>query len=151
MWRFSDEGINVLVEREGCKLQAYKDTRGIWTIGMGHTAYAGKPIPEEGMTITYSEAKEIFNKDLSPVITVLNECPWSEQYQFDACVSLVHNIGVSNWLGSTTRRMVMEKHYNSAAEAIKRWNRPEEIIPRRMGEYVEFKYGEYVARIYENV
>lgn len=45
-------GIAVLIGREACKLTAYPDTKGIWTIGIGHTAAAGAPIPYRGLSIT---------------------------------------------------------------------------------------------------
>jgi lysozyme len=33
----TDEGLKLIEHFEGCKLEAYQDTAGIWTIGYGHT------------------------------------------------------------------------------------------------------------------
>ena len=81
----SDDGIKVLEEREGCKLHAYKDSRGIWTIGVGHTAAAGSPFPVAGLTITQDEADLIFRKDMAPCEAAVNDASDTlSQQQFDA-------------------------------------------------------------------
>jgi len=36
-------GKAVLIAREGRRLHAYRDSVGIWTIGIGHTSAAGRP------------------------------------------------------------------------------------------------------------
>lgn len=42
-----------LTDREGKRLTAYRDSKGIWTIGVGHATTSGRaPIPHAGMTIT---------------------------------------------------------------------------------------------------
>ena len=47
----SDKGIALIKEFEGCKLTAYQDSVGVWTIGYGWTQPVdGKPI-RAGMTI----------------------------------------------------------------------------------------------------
>ncbi len=33
----SDQGLAILIDREAKKNKAYKDTVGVWTIGVGHT------------------------------------------------------------------------------------------------------------------
>ena len=50
--KMTDRGRKLLMEREGCKLKAYKDSVGVWTIGVGHTSGAGPPQVRAGMTIT---------------------------------------------------------------------------------------------------
>ncbi len=32
----SEEGISLIKNYEGCKLEAYQDSVGVWTIGFGH-------------------------------------------------------------------------------------------------------------------
>ena len=146
----SDKGLACLEEREGCILHAYPDSRGIWTIGVGHTAAAGPPVPVPGMSITQAEADQIFHRDLAPIIAALNTyAPGLTQNQFDALVSLMFNIGTSAFRGSTVLRMLRDGNTNAAARAILMWNRPPEIMARRNGEYVQFLHGEYVARIAE--
>jgi lysozyme len=143
----SQQGLAVLEEREGCILHAYPDVKGIWTIGVGHTAAAGSPIPVPGLSISQAEADGIFHKDLSPCIDALNACGEMSQCEFDAGVSLIFNIGVPAFRGSTFRRMLLAKNWNAAGRSILMWNEPPQIRSRREGEYVQYMHGEYVARI----
>jgi lysozyme len=41
----SEEGVAFIAAQEGLVTRAYRDAAGIWTIGVGHTAAAGPPIP----------------------------------------------------------------------------------------------------------
>lgn len=145
----SQQGLAVLEEREGCELHAYKDSRGIFTIGVGHTAAAGPPIPAPGLSITQAEANQIFHQDLEPCIAAVNAVSPVPllQPRFDALVSLVFNIGVPAFRGSTVRRMLVAGNYNAAGRAILMWNLPPSIVSRREGEYNQYMHGEYVARI----
>src|SRR4249920_2152078 len=91
----SNEGYDVLKDREGCELTAYQDTTGVWTIGLGHTSAAGEPTVTEGMTITAEEAEDIFRQD---AMHFRKECAWMvkvplEQWEFDATASFIFNIG----------------------------------------------------------
>ena len=144
----SAQGIKVIEEREAVELHAYKDSRGIWTIGVGHTAAAGPPIPVPGLSITQAECDEIFHRDLAWCLTEVNSLnvPLT-QYQFDALISFVFNIGQSHWRSSSTRRFLLQRNYAAAGHAMLLWNQPTEIISRRQGEYVQYMHGEYVARI----
>ena len=50
--------INLVKEFEGCKLEAYQDIVGVWTIGYGTTEGAGLGVvPKAGMKITQEEAE----------------------------------------------------------------------------------------------
>jgi lysozyme len=51
--------IKLIKECEGCKLTAYKDSVGIWTIGYGHIQGV-----KEGMKITQEQAEAYFNSDI---------------------------------------------------------------------------------------
>jgi len=144
----SDEGIEVLIEREGCELDAYQDSVGVWTIGVGHTAAAGDPKPVPGMTITEDEASEILDRDLDQYEDCVNECidlPMT-QFQFDAFVSICFNIGTGGFSGSTFVKKFNAGDIEGAGDAILMWNKPPEIIPRRQGEFVQF-WGGYVPRV----
>lgn len=146
----SDPGVEVLREREGCELVAYKDSVGIWTIGVGHTAAAGPPEPCKGMTITQEEADALFDEDLDDYEATVNEVIEAEmtQNQFDAFVSICFNIGQGAFAGATFVERFNLGDVEGCAEAILWWNKPPEIIPRRQGEYVQF-LGGYVSRVKE--
>jgi GH24 family phage-related lysozyme (muramidase) len=51
--RINTEGFKLLTSFEGCKLRAYDDGGGVWTIGYGHTKGV-----VEGMTITQAQAEQ---------------------------------------------------------------------------------------------
>jgi lysozyme len=144
----SDAGVDVLIEREGLRCEAYKDSVGVWTIGVGHTSAAGPPEVYEGLTITEEQAAEILNDDLDEFEAAVNECITMpmEQFQFDAFTSICFNIGTGAFKSSTLVKRFNDGDLAGCAEAILMWNKPPEIIPRRQGEYVQF-LGGYVPRI----
>lgn len=57
---YSEEGLALTREFEGCRLEAYQDQGGVWTIGYGHTG----PDVHEGLTWTQEQADEAQKKDL---------------------------------------------------------------------------------------
>ena len=59
--KISKQGIDFICRREELKLEAYRDIKGIWTIGYGHTG----PEVKFKMTITKEQAKEYLAKDLA--------------------------------------------------------------------------------------
>ena len=147
--KLSDEGRDVLADREGMRLTAYKDSRGVWTIGLGHTSAAGAPTVKPGLTITEDEAWEIFRRDVQTFRTQLRgaiKVP-VEQHQFDALASFIYNIGAGGFKGSTVLKRLNAGDYAGAGEAMLMWNKPPEIMARRRGEHAQFTKGDYVARI----
>ena len=86
-------GIKLIKGFEQCRLEAYQDVRGVWTIGWGHTAGV-----HEGDRITQAEADEIFEKELpdyeAPVMH-LYKYPLNEN-EFSALVSFCYNEGPGN-------------------------------------------------------
>ena len=148
--KLSIKGGQVLIDREGCKLTAYLDSVGVWTIGVGHTSAAGPPQVKQGMTITYEEAWAIFDRDNDEFENVVNDVITApmEQWEYDAFVSICFNLGETQFRSAT-----FVKSFNAEAPAqqvtneILWWNKPPEIIPRRQGEATQFRDGIYVARI----
>ena len=55
----SDNGIKLITSFEGCKLSAYQDPVGVWTIGFGHTSGV-----QPGMVIDSDTAIVLFKEDL---------------------------------------------------------------------------------------
>lgn len=121
----SREGLDFIIAREAIKTRAYRDSGGVWTIGVGHTAMAGPPAPKAGMTITLQEAKDIFARDLvqyeQGVSKALKRSP--NQNQFDAMVSLCFNIGVKGFTGSSVVRNFNAGNLTAAASAFLLWNK----------------------------
>jgi lysozyme len=101
MREINTDGLNLLKASEGCRLTAYKDQRGIWTIGYGSAATAHPEICE-GMTITQDQAELYLKKDLENFYHL--DQYLSEQVndnQFSALVCLVYNIGLKALKTST--------------------------------------------------
>lgn len=138
--KMSADGRGRLTSREGVRLTAYVDSVGVLTIGIGHTAHAGPPIPKKGMTITAQECDEIFARDLIAYENAVNnsvKVPLA-QGEFDALVSLCFNIGQGAFRSSTIVKRLNVGDYEGAAAAIMMWKIPPEIIGRRTQEYRQF-------------
>jgi lysozyme len=146
--RLSDAGAKLIGDREGCELTAYLDSRGILTIGVGHTSAAGPPKVVQGMTITEDEAWRIFRADNQRFRTEgkgLIKVPLA-QHEFDALASFVFNLGVTQFRGSTALKRLNAGDYAGCAEAMLFWNKPPEVMSRRRGEHDQFLNLQHVAR-----
>jgi lysozyme len=147
--KMTDQGRKLLMEREGCKLKAYKDSVGVWTIGVGHTSAAGPPKVRSGDQITQAQAEIIFADDVAEFedgVTMLLAGAPIAPHQFDAYVSLAFNIGLGAFAASTSLRKFLEGAHDHAADAILLWNKPAEIKARRRGEHQQFLNLQHVAR-----
>lgn len=137
----SADGRSRIRGREGEILHAYRDTKGIWTIGVGHTGLVfGKPITS-GMTITKDQSDTLLIGDLRVAETAVNlslPATGIKQNQFDALVSLTFNIGSGAYKTSTVARNLKAGSIVDAGKAILLWNKPKEIIGRRQTEYNQF-------------
>lgn len=103
---------------------------GCLTIGYGHTAAAGAPIPEAGMVITKAEGDRIFEQDVSAVAKQVSKLVTVKltQEQFDALVSFEFNTGA---LGKSTllKRVNAEKFDQVPAEFMKWVNDNGKVVP----------------------
>jgi len=136
----SANGRALIAQREGNILKAYKDTKGIWTIGVGHTSAAGAPTVTPGMTITAAQSDEILARDLADCEKYINDLvkvPLT-QNQFDALVSFVFNVGWPTFAKSTILRKLNQKDYKGAAAAFDLYHKPPEITGRRNSEKAQF-------------
>lgn len=103
----SDKGVAFIAKAEGTVLHTYKDSAGVLTIGVGHTAAAGPPIPVMGMTITAQEALDILARDLPKYeARVHRYLPDVPQNVFDGAVSFDFNTGAihkASWVKAYKR------------------------------------------------
>lgn len=107
---------------EGCRLQAYQDMVGVWTIGYGHTG----PDVVPGLVITKDQADALMRSDLEKfergVDRLCGLAP-TRQGQFDALVSFAYNVGLGKPGGNEglTNSAVLRHHlageYDDAADA----------------------------------
>ena len=132
----SEEGLKKLSAREGRRHRAYLDTKGIPTIGVGHTG----PEVYIGLVWTNSQIDDALADDVVEAEECVNkyvEVPLS-QNQFDALVSFIFNVGVMAFRRSTLKKVLNTGDYAEAATCFDMWHKPPEIIGRRDGEREQF-------------
>jgi GH24 family phage-related lysozyme (muramidase) len=119
MERARRKATSIIKEFEGCKLEAYKDIVGIWTIGWGAI---GSDIVE-GTVWTQEQADKRLETDIAvrergvdTMVTVsLNE------NQMAALVSFAFNLGLQALRGSTLMKKLNAGLYKEAAAEFDRW------------------------------
>ena len=85
-------GLALIKKFEGCRLGAYQDAAGVWTIGYGHTAGT-----EEGMTITQDQAEEYLREDCQRFADAVDALGRNfDDNQRDALISFAFNLGEDN-------------------------------------------------------
>lgn len=90
----SPKGVQFISSFEGCRLNAYQDPTGTWTIGYGHTAGV-----QPGQSITMQQALLYLAQDLANKEKYVNKYHniyHFNQNQFDALVSFTYNCGQGN-------------------------------------------------------
>jgi lysozyme len=134
--RTSDDGVRRLEVREGKRNKAYRDVKGIWTIGVGHTG----PNVYEGLAWTDQQIEDALRVDLSVSEDAINRYVTVplKQCQFDALVSFIFNVGVLAFRRSTLLKVLNRGDYENAAECFDMWHIPPEIIGRRDSEKEQF-------------
>jgi lysozyme len=118
----SPAGIALIKKFEGCRLEAYQDTVGIWTIGYGDTMNV-----RPAVRITQQQAEDRLANRLAQefepgVIDALQGAAVS-QPQFDAMISLSWNIGIGAFAKSSVARLHRAGDYAGAADAFRLWNK----------------------------
>ena len=120
LMKLGERGTEILKYFEGCKLTAYQDSVGVWTIGYGHTKGVF-----DGMTITQEEAEQMLLTELEEYegyIENMVTVPLT-QNQFDALVVWIYNLGPTNFKNSTLLKELNAGNYNAAGQEITRWNK----------------------------
>ena len=120
LMKLGERGTEILKYFEGCKLTAYQDSVGVWTIGYGHTKGV-----YDGMTITQDEAEQMLLTELEEYegyIESMVTVPLT-QNQFDALVVWIYNLGPTNFRNSTLLKELNAGNYNAAGQEITRWNK----------------------------
>ena len=113
-------GTKILNFFEGCRLTAFQDSVGVWTIGYGHTKGVF-----EGMSITQEEAEQMLLTELEEYEGYVEKyvtVPLT-QNQFDALVVWVYNLGPTNFRNSTLLKELNSGNYTAAGKEITRWNK----------------------------
>jgi lysozyme len=142
----SDAGIFALALHEGIVPGPYRDSVGVWTFGIGHTAAAGAPEPAKmprGASGDLAKVFAVFRKDLAAYEAAVARAVTIdlEQHEFDALVSFHFNTGAIETASLVKRLNAGDR--KAAAEGFMAWRKPPEIIERRQAEQHLFMTGEY--------
>lgn len=140
----SEQGIALIRRCEGFSAEPYYCPAGKRTIGYGHVIREGEKFPEKG--ITEEEATDILLRDIEVIeqaIERLVNVPVS-QFQFDALVAFVFNVGIYAFEKSTLLRLLNASDYKGAANEFGRWvyaggRRLEGLVNRRAREAALFQ------------
>jgi len=126
-------------KEEGARNKAYKDSKGLWTIGVGHLIKESEQ-HLINTTLTDEQVKELHRSDLRWCSEAVESSVRVSltQNQFDALYSLCFNIGETNFRKSTVVKKINENDLKGAADAILMWNKPEVLINRRKRERALF-------------
>ena len=142
--KMSRAGLMELIGHEAIVLSRYRDSVGVWTIGVGHTRAAGLPDPQTFRgEMSLTESIELFRRDIGPYEEAVRRAvrvPLA-QTEFDALVSFHFNTGAIA-RAALTRSLNAGDHAKAAA-AFLNWRRPPEILARRRKEQQLFAKGTY--------
>ena len=118
--QISDSGLKFIEQFESLQLNSYADIVGRWTVGYGHTLNV---IP--GMVITQEQAEQFLASDLASAEAAINANVRVDltQNQFDACCSLVFNIGNGAFKQSTLLQLLNQGDFTNAALQFVRWDK----------------------------
>ncbi len=131
-------------QEEGERLTGYKDSRGIPTIGVGHTGKVNSLPVSIGMTITPEQSVALLKDDLAWVEHTLASAITIgiNQNQYDALCSLIFNIGATAFKNSTLLRLLNQGLFAAAADEFLKWRKagrdPDILLPRRQRERAYF-------------
>lgn len=125
-------GIALIKEFESCRLEAYQDEAGIWTIGWGSTHQV--PL---GVTITQEDADAMLMRELATFEGVLETVlpgPHLSENQFSALVCFIYNVGcgakgvrdgfcvLKNGEPSTMLKCLLSNDFAGAANEFPKWD-----------------------------
>jgi lysozyme len=147
----SPAGLIEIAEHEGIVPAPYRDSVGVWTWGIGHTAAAGGPDPAsiprampqdiDAAVIAAIDQFAIDVKGYEARVNAAITVPLA-QHQFDALVSFDFNTGGIHRARLTAAINAGE---SDAARHFMGWLRPPEIRKRRTAEMALFRTGDYAA------
>ena len=125
MKHINDKTIELIKRFEGCRLRAYRDAGGVWTIGYGHTDHAGEPSVAPGMRISKMRAVDILRSDVEKFAAGVHALLKRElnDNQFGALVSFSYNVGLGAFGRSSVLRMVNAGRFNDVPARLMLWTK----------------------------
>ena len=128
----TESTFNFITNFEGKRNKAYRDSKGLWSIGVGHLIKADEEFLKT-ITLTDYDVQELFKRDLKwcdEAVSSSVRAPLN-QNQYDALYSLCFNIGADHFKQSEVVKHLNQNDYNNAANAFMNWVTPVVLKPRR--------------------
>ena len=138
---YSKTGVALTERFESCRLVAYSDSKGIPTIGWGHTAGVSL-----GDTCTQEQADSWLLNDIQTAANDVNrlvKVPLT-QGEFDALTDFCYNAGGGNFATSTMLKLLNAGDFAGAAAQFDLWDHAGGVViagllRRREAERLEFE------------
>jgi lysozyme len=111
--KYSNRALSLIKKFESFQDKAYLCSAGKKTIGYG-TRLDYHPEIKKGVCITEPKATELLRKDLDTLVTPVikkNIKVKLKQNQIDALYSLIHNIGVNNFVNSNVLKLINKRRF----------------------------------------
>lgn len=105
---------------EGCRLTAYQDAVGVWTIGWGHTG----PEVVHGLVWTQQQADAALDEDVAKAAYAVRRlCPTLAvgSPRYEAIVDWTYNLGAGALEHSTLRVYIGTGQWSLVPNEIRRW------------------------------
>lgn len=115
--------VDFIKRAEACKLVAYQDSAGVWTVGVGHVG----PEVGQGLVITQAQADADLAADLAAAAARLALCVRAPvlaalaEHQYAALLSFVFNLGAEP--GWTIWKLLNAGRIDAAPDQIKRFDK----------------------------
>lgn len=140
-------GILAILDEEAVVLSTYKDSKGVLTIGVGHTAAAGGLAPRPGNRMTIEQAISLFASDLAKFERRVEKSVGSlAAHQNDALVSFDFNTGAIS--GGSLDEKIKANDFSAAMDALQQYKKSGGVtlpglVRRRARERAMFERAEY--------
>lgn len=139
---YTSNGLHLTQQFESCRLTAYQDVKGVWTIGWGHTG----PEVVEGLIWSQAQADEALQNDIQWAVNVVNHLVTFQltQDEFSATTDFVFNVGSGNFASSTLLKDLNAGNLTAAAAQFDLWDHASGqivagLLRRRQAETSEFQ------------
>lgn len=147
----SQQGISFIKTHEGVRDQVYADPIGLLTGGVGHLlTFAERDDYKIGDPLTDTQIDEWLSSDLAQTELCIHSqvLPNLTQFQFDALVSFVFNLGCRALQKSQLLRFINAEQFDSASAEFAKWvyaggKRLLGLVARRSDEASLFSTGDY--------
>jgi lysozyme len=135
------QALDLIKGFESCRLEAYQDSIGVWTIGWGHTRGV-----KEGDTCTQEQADAWLLEDAQEAVDAVLRLVKVNLTggQFAALVSFAFNLGQANFARSTLLKNLNHADFGLAANEFPKWSfaggkHLDGLLRRRLAEQAVFQ------------